>query len=68
LKQLREITLITEEEDYVTMNLPLFIRLLEWSREDASDDKDIHIVAENAVRIGGRLTMEHYDKLIKINK
>lgn len=67
MKQLREITLIAEKEDYVTVSLPLLIRLMEWAREDAFDDMALHYAAENAMKIGGHLTMDHYEKLIKQN-
>jgi len=53
--------------DTITMDVPLFIRLLEYSREDAKDDMDLHNVAEKALQLGvsGKtLTMSDYDSLV----
>jgi hypothetical protein len=47
-------------KDTIKLDVPLFIRLLEYAREDAKDDMDLHRVAENAIdlsRIGGTLGM-----------
>lgn len=58
------------EEDVVKVEIPLLIRLLEYSREDAKGDVDLHFVAERAIELsedGEVLTMEHYDKLVGNN-
>lgn len=58
------------EEDVVKVEVPLLIRLLEYSREDAKSDVDLHYVAERAIELsedGEVLTMEHYDKLVGNN-
>jgi hypothetical protein len=52
--------------DVVTMDVPLFIRLLEYAREDAKTDMDLHDVAEKAVSLsteGKVLSMEDYDSI-----
>lgn len=57
-----------EEVKTVTMDMPLFIRLLEFAREDASNDVDLHVIAENAERlmnINEYLTMKNYDALLQ---
>jgi hypothetical protein len=56
--------------DTITVDIPLFIRLLEYSREDAKDDMDLHNVAEKALQLGvsGKtLTMSDYDSLVGKN-
>jgi len=51
--------------DKITMDVPLFIRLLEFAREDAKDDMELHTMTENAVSMGDKmLTMEDYDKIV----
>jgi hypothetical protein len=54
--------------DKITVDVPLFIRLLEYAREDAKTDMDLHNVAENAVALsetGKTLTMAQYDEIVK---
>ena len=56
--------------DKVTLDVPLFIRLLEYAREDAKTDMDLHNVAEKAVaasKTGKTLTMTDYDALVADN-
>lgn len=51
--------------DKITMDVPLFIRLLEFAREDAKDDMQLHVVAENAINQGNKtLTMEDYEPIV----
>jgi len=53
--------------DTVKLDIPLFIRLLEYAREDATDDMDLHRIAENAIdlsRLGGILGMIDYPAII----
>jgi len=53
--------------DIIAVDVPLFIRLLEFAREDAGDDMDLHEVAERAieaVKARGVLSMDDYDTLI----
>jgi len=56
--------------DKVTLDIPLFIRLLEYAREDAKTDMDLHNVAEKAISLsetGRTLTMNDYDALVAGN-
>ena len=56
--------------DKVTLDIPLFIRLLEYAREDAKTDMDLHNVAEKAIaasETGKTLTMADYDALVAGN-
>jgi len=54
--------------DTITTDVPLFIRLLEYAKEDAETDMDLHNVAENSIRLSNNsdtpLTMENYDNII----
>lgn len=61
----------TNPEDKVTLDIPLFIRLLEFAREDAQADVDLHFLADNAIRLsteGETLTMDHYSDIVKKNE
>jgi hypothetical protein len=54
--------------DKITVDVPLFIRLLEYARENAKTDMDLHNVAENAIALsetGRTLTMAQYDEIVK---
>jgi len=54
--------------DKITVDVPLFIRLLEYAREDAKTDMDLHNVAENAIKLsetGKTLTMVQYDDIVR---
>jgi hypothetical protein len=53
--------------DIIAMDVPLFIRMLEYAREDAEQDVDLHNVAERAieaVKLRGLLSMEDYNDLV----
>ena len=54
--------------DKIAVDVPLFIRLLEFAREDAKTDLDLHKVTENilAMSEGGKtLTMDDYEGIVK---
>ena len=56
-----------DKEDTIIMDVPLFIRLLEYAREEAKTDMDLHNVADKAIKLsldGSVLTMKNYDQLI----
>lgn len=53
--------------DKVTMDVPLLIRIMEYSKEDAKSDMDLHKVAENLVeysKSGKTLTMSCYNEIV----
>ena len=53
--------------DIISVDVPLFIRLLEYAREDAKTDMDLHDVAENIIKLsaeGEPLTMANYDAIV----
>ena len=57
--------------DKVTMDVPLLIRIMEYSKEDAKSDMDLHKVAENLVeysKSGKTLTMACYNHVVGINE
>ena len=54
--------------DKLTIDVPLFIRLLEYAKEDAKTDMDLHKATENALALsetGKTLTMDDYDTIVK---
>jgi hypothetical protein len=58
--------------DVITVDVPLFIRLLEFAREDSTDDMQLHDVAEKLIELcaeGDIMTMEQYDEIVgtKVN-
>lgn len=54
-----------ETMDTLKMDVPLFIRLLEFAREDAKDDMALHTLTENALKLGDKtLTMEDYQQIV----
>ena len=53
--------------DTITMDVPLFIRMLEYSREDASADVDLHDVTEKAISLNKEkdiLSMDDYSEIV----
>jgi hypothetical protein len=55
--------------DTITMDVPLFIRMLEYAREDASNDVDLHDVAEKAIKINKSketLSMQDYEDITPV--
>ena len=53
--------------DVITVDVPLFIRLLEYAREDAQTDMDLHDVAEKIISLaasGKTLTMDDYSSIV----
>jgi hypothetical protein len=54
-------------KDTIKVDVPLFIRLLEYAREDAKTDMDLHNIAENIIRLsetGKTLSMNDYDAIV----
>jgi hypothetical protein len=53
--------------DTVTMDIPLLIRIMEYSKEDAKSDMDLHKVAEKLVKLsasGKTLSMDCYTEIV----
>ena len=60
----------TNPVDTVSLDIPLLIRLLEYAKEDAQTDMDLHNVAEKLIELsqdGESLTMDNYDSIVDIN-
>jgi hypothetical protein len=54
--------------DTITVDVPLMIRLLEYAREDATTDMDLHKVTENLIQLskeGRILDMTDYNSIIE---
>jgi len=54
-------------KDKICVDVPLFIRLLEYAREDAKTDMDLHNVAENIIELsrgGVTLGMQEYALIV----
>jgi len=53
--------------DTIKMDVPLFLRMLEYAREDAKTDLDLHDIAERLISIGrsgNTLSMRDYDRIV----
>jgi hypothetical protein len=57
--------------DLIAMDVPLFIRMLEWAREDAQTDMELHDATERAIeatKLRGLLSMEDYIDIVGVPK
>jgi hypothetical protein len=55
------------QPDSVSMDIPLLIRLLEYAREEAQSDVDIHQVTEKLIGLsteGRTLSMDDYNGIV----
>lgn len=62
-ESVEEVQHSSNPEDTVTLDVPLLIRLLEYAREDAKTDMDLHDVAERLINLsqeGRTLSMDDY--------
>lgn len=53
--------------DTVHLDIPLLIRLLEFARDDAKTDQDLHSLTDNMINLspdGDTLTMAEYAELV----
>ena len=53
--------------DKITMDVPLFLRMMEYAKEDAKTDMDLHDVTERAIKLmqeHGWLCMDNYHDLV----
>jgi len=53
--------------DTVTLDIPLFIRMMEYAREDAKSDMDLHSATERMIKLassGNTLGMDAYDQIV----
>ena len=56
-----------DKKDTITFDIPLLIRVLEFTREDLKSDTNLHKMVERLLNIRGRgtLTMNEYGKIVK---
>ena len=57
--------------DTVTMDVPLLIRIMEYAREDAKTDMDLHDVAEKLIELSKHhdyLCMDNYDEIVGVKE
>ncbi len=55
------------EEDVIKLNVPLMIRLLEWAREEAWKDVELHVITERLIDLsddGDTLNMSNYPEIV----
>ena len=60
-------TMLKDKIDTVTVDIPLLIRLFEYSKEDAKTDMDLHTITENIIKLSKTrlvLTMENYNDIV----
>jgi len=53
--------------DTISMDIPLFLRMLEYAREDAQEDVDLHDVTQRATELSKTkpfLSMEDYNEIV----
>jgi hypothetical protein len=66
---LKKNTSAANPKDKVTLDIPLLIRLLEYAREDAESDMDLHDLTEKLIALGSEggktLSMSDYDQLVQ---
>ena len=69
-KALMEPTAKENPTDTASLDIPLLIRIMEYAKEDAQTDMDLHKVAENIIELfkqGRTLTMEDYSNIVSIS-
>jgi len=59
--------MLTAEANVVSLDVPLLIRVMEYSKEDAKTDMDLHVAATKMIELSGEgrtLTMDDYDEIV----
>ena len=56
-----------KELDVIQLDVPLFIRILEYVNEEVKDDVEIHVITQNILELckGKPLQMDSYYKIIE---
>jgi hypothetical protein len=52
-------------KDTIEMSVPLFIRVLEWAREEAKTDVEVHELVERILAKNKCLATEDYNSIVK---
>jgi hypothetical protein len=58
--------MLENDKDVIKLTVPLAIRLMEFAREEAESDLDLHFIAENLVELSKRgevLDMKDYKRI-----
>lgn len=69
-KALMEPTAKENPTDVASLDIPLLIRIMEYAKEDAQTDMDLHKVAENIITLSKNsktLTMDDYNTIVSIS-
>jgi hypothetical protein len=56
-----------DEVDTVTLDIPLLLRVMEYSKEDAKTDMDLHHAVEKMIELSKqseKLSMDHYEAIV----
>lgn len=55
-----------DDVDTVTLDVPLLLRMMEYAREDAQEDMDLHNAAERMIAMAkdGPLSMDDYESIV----
>lgn len=56
--------------DVASLDIPLLIRIMEFAKEDAQTDMELHKVAKNIIELskqGKTLTMSDYNRIVSIS-
>ena len=64
-RRVREETELNEV-DTISLTVPLFIRMLEYAKEDAKTDMDLHKATENLMAIDGVVDMDSYEDIVDV--
>jgi hypothetical protein len=62
---------MTNPPDIIKLDVPLFIRLLEYAREDVKSDMDLHELTNNIIEMsseGRVLSMDDYEFVLPTNE
>jgi hypothetical protein len=60
----------TDPVDTVTLDIPLLLRIMEYSKEDAQDDMALHDVTQRLIELSKKvdvIDMSHYDAIVTGN-
>jgi len=60
LKSLKE-----DKQDIIQVTVPLFIKLMEWAREDAKSDIEVHEITERILKKNKILDSDDYASIEK---
>ena len=58
------------DELVLRLNVPLMLRLLEFAREDARSDLDLHLLVENLAKLNNDnsyLAMKNYQDIVEVS-